>query len=86
MAQPPTGLVPPVSPDGSFGGKHHVAGMERYAAQIVEDADLLAEVLRRAALICPDAMRSALRDADARFDAIRTGGYVERFGGDGDGK
>lgn len=49
------------------------------AARIVEDADLLREVLRRACFIDPKFVKAALQDAEKRIDAVREGGYVERY-------
>ena len=70
--------VAPVPPGGP--GGHHVAGEAKDAAAIVADITLLREVLRRAALICPDELEDAAKEGRERIAAVRQGDYQKRFG------
>ena len=70
--------VAPVPLDGRDG--HHVTGEERDASAIVADAGLLREVLRRAALICPDELEAAARTGRKRLAEIAAGEYFHTCG------
>lgn len=63
--------VPPVPPEGP--GMHHTTGIESKAAQVVADTGLLREVLRRAALICPEELERAAQEGRERLRAIAAG-------------
>ncbi len=77
--------IAPVSPTGTQGknakgAARQTSGVDREAVRIVENADLLAEVLRRAVLIDPEAVKRALANGQARMKAAR--GKAGRYGQD----
>lgn len=67
----PRGKVPHVLPTHT----RNCADGAQEAIRIVGDVDLLREVLRRAALICPEALEEAAREGRERIAAIRRGDW-----------
>lgn len=79
------GYIAPVAPNGKQGlargkGGDQATGLEGEARRIVDNAELLTEVIRRACFLYPGLVREMLEATDERGTAILIGGYVERFG------